>query len=104
MKNLLGLLKNFQEIQRIITQIQGDLKKETVEVTAGGGLVKAVVNGNQEIVKIDISPELINMKDKSFLEDLIVSVVNESRKKAQEIAQEKVKEVTGGLDPNLNLT
>ena len=101
MKNLLGLLKSFQEIQKVIANIQGDLKKETAEVMSGGGLVKIIVNGNQEVVKIDISPELITMKDKSLLEDLILSAVNESRKRAQEIAQEKVKQVTGGVDIGL---
>jgi hypothetical protein len=98
MRNLLGLLKNFQEIQRVITQMQDDLRKETAEVTSGGGLVRVIVNGNQEIVKIEIARELIKMKDKLLLEDLILSVVNEARKKGQEIAQEKVKEVTGGMD------
>lgn len=101
MKNLLGLLKNFQEIQKVITQMQDDLRKETAEVTSGGGLVRVVVNGNQEIVKIEIAPELIKMKDKSLLEDLILSAANEARKKGQEIAQEKVKEATGGLDIGL---
>ncbi len=102
MKNLLGLLKSFQEIQGVIGRIQDDLRKETAEVTSGGGLVKVVVNGNQEIVKVEVAPELINMKDKSLLEDLILSVVNEARKKAQEIAQDKVKEVTGSM--NIDLT
>ena len=101
MKNLLGLLKSFQEIQGAIAQIQDELKKETAQISSGGGLVKVIVNGNQEIVKVEIAPELINMKDKSLLEDLILSVVNEARKKAQEIAQEKVKEVTGGVDIGL---
>ncbi|MDO9575522.1 MAG: YbaB/EbfC family nucleoid-associated protein [bacterium] len=101
MKNLLGLLKSFQEIQGAIAQIQDDLKKETAQISSGGGLVKVIVNGNQEIVKVEIAPELINMKDKSLLEDLILSAVNEARKKAQEIAQEKVKEVTGGMDIDL---
>lgn len=101
MKGLLRLLKNFQEIQRVMEQIQDDLKKETVTVESGGGLVKVIVNGNQEVVKIDISPDIIKMKDKSLLEDLIISAVNEGRKKAQEIAQDKVKEVTGGLDIGL---
>ncbi len=101
MRNLLGLLKNFQEIQKVITQMQDDLRKETAEVTSGGGLVRVIVNGNQEIVKVEIAPELIKMKDKSLLEDLILSVANEARKKGQEIAQEKVKEATGGLDIGL---
>jgi len=101
MKNLLGLLKSFQEIQGAIAQIQDDLKKETAQISSGGGLIKVIVNGNQEIVKVEIAPELINMKDKSLLEDLILSAVNEARKKAQEIAQEKVKEVTGGVDIGL---
>lgn len=91
-KSIDQLLKGIEEAKEVITKIHSQLDKQRVEASAGAGLVKVVVNGNQEVIEIHIDPQLIKMKDKELLQDLIKSAVNEARKKAMEASQELMKE------------
>lgn len=88
-------LGKIDEIKSTFTKIQSQLKEQSVEVSAGAGLVKVVANGVQEIVEIHIDPDLIKMKDKELLEDLIKAAVNEAKKKALEVSQEVFKNTLG---------
>ncbi|MDI6839733.1 MAG: YbaB/EbfC family nucleoid-associated protein [bacterium] len=81
------IFKKIQEAQHVITTIQSELKSKRIEGSAGGGLVKIVVNGNQDVIEVNISPELIKLKDLRFLEDLIKAASNDARQKAQEEVQ-----------------
>jgi DNA-binding YbaB/EbfC family protein len=96
-KGIEHLFERLEQVKDVMSKLHGRLDRERVEASAGAGLVKVVANGNQDIVEVHIDPQLIKMKDKDLLEDLIKSAVNESRKKAQEISQELVKE-SAGLD------
>ena len=84
-------------MQTKLTEIQEGLAKKTVEVNTGGGMVKVVANGLNEILSIKIDDELINMNDREVLEDLITGAVNEVSKKVKELAQGEMTKVTGGL-------
>jgi DNA-binding YbaB/EbfC family protein len=90
-------MKQAQKLQSEMQRVQEELGDKTVEATAGGGMVTVVANGKQEVVSIKIDPEVVNKDDVEMLEDLILAAVNESKKRAQELAMTEIGKVTGGL-------
>ena len=92
-----GLLKQAQKMQREMARIQDDLKERVVEANAGGGMVKVVVNGAQEIVSVKIDPEVIDPGDKEMLEDLVLAAVTQGLQKAKTMADEEMAKITGGM-------
>ena len=94
-KDLEQMLKKFEEVKNLIAKMQDQFKNKKVEVNTGAGLVKVVANGNQEIMEVHIDPELIRLKDKKLLEDLIKSAVNQVRQEAMKVSQELVKKAMG---------
>jgi DNA-binding YbaB/EbfC family protein len=96
-KKIGDMMRQAQKLQSQIQKIQEDLEEQTVEASAGGGMVTVVANGKQDIVSIKIDPEVVNKDDVEMLEDLIVAAVNESRKRAQELVMGEISKVTGGL-------
>lgn len=97
MPRLNDLMKQAQLLQERLTKLQEEAAQKTVEATAGGGMVTVVANGKQEIISIKIDPEVVNPQDVEMLQDLILSAVNEARRKAQELLAEEMKGLTGGL-------
>jgi DNA-binding YbaB/EbfC family protein len=91
------MMRQAQKLQNEIQRIQDELAERTVEATAGGGMVTVVANGKQDIVSVTIDPEVISKDDVEMLEDLIVAAVNESRRRAQELAMGEISKVTGGM-------
>jgi DNA-binding YbaB/EbfC family protein len=91
------MMRQAQKLQNEIQRIQDELAERTVEATAGGGMVTVVANGKQDIVSVKIDPEVISKDDVEMLEDLIVAAVNESRRRAQELAMGEISKVTGGM-------
>ena len=91
-------MKQAQEFQKKMKKIQDELKDKTVEASSGGGMVTVTANGQQEILSIKIEPEVVNPDDVEMLEDLILAAVNEAKKKAEELAKNEMKKVTGGLN------
>lgn len=79
-------------------KMQDELKGKIVEATSGGGMVTVTANGRQEILSIKIEPEVVNPEDVEMLEDLILAAVNEAKRKSEELAQEEMKKITGGLN------
>jgi len=77
--------------------VQRDLAEKKVEVSTGGGMVKIVANGVNEIISVHIDDELINMNDREVLEDLITGAINEVHRKVKELAQEEMTRFTGGI-------
>ena len=92
-----NLMKQAQKIQKRMLEIQEDLANRTVETTVGGGMVTAVANGQQELVSITISPDVVDPNDVEMLEDLVVAAVNEARNKAQELMGDEMSKLTGGI-------
>ncbi len=93
-----NLIKQAQEFQKKMKKMQDELKGKIVEATSGGGMVTVTANGRQEILSIKIEPEVINPEDVEMLEDLILAAVNEAKRKSEELAQEEMKKITGGLN------
>ena len=98
------MMKQIQKMQAKMEEIQSQLAESEVEGTAGGGMVKAVANGKQDLLEIKIDPEVVNPDDIEMLQDLIVAAVNQARQKAQDLQNERMAELTGGLNiPGMNL-
>ena len=77
---------------------QDALAAETVEASAGGGMVTAVVSGIGDLLSVTISPEVVDPDDVEMLQDLVVAAVNDGLRRANELQTEKMGAVTGGLD------
>jgi nucleoid-associated protein EbfC len=100
--NMQQMLKQVQRMQQDMAAAQEALKDETVEASAGGGMVSAVVSGDLVVKEIRIDPEAIDPDDPEMLSDLVLAAVNEALRSAQELAATKLGDVTGGLG-NLGL-
>jgi DNA-binding YbaB/EbfC family protein len=94
-----AMLKQAQQLQKKMEQLQEELLEKRVEGSAGGGMVTAVVNGRGEMIDVKIDPEAVDPEDVEILEDLIVAAVNQAREKAQQLAQEEMRKITGGMLP-----
>jgi len=98
MKGGLGnIVRQAHKMQAQMQKIQEELANKMVEASSGGGMVKAVVNGKQELLSIKIEPEVVNPSDVEMLQDLIVAAVNEGIKRSQAMMSEEMGKVTGGL-------
>ena len=91
------MMKQVQKMQEDLAKMQDSLKDMTVEATSGGGMVKVVATGKQEIKIIKINPEAIDPDDVEMLEDLVLSAVNEALRKSQELQSEQMSQITGGI-------
>lgn len=92
------MMKQVQKMQAQMQKMQEELAEKTVEATAGGGAVKVVVNGKQEIVDITIDPDAVDPDDVEMLEDLILAAVNEGLRNVQEMLNQEIGKLTGGLN------
>jgi len=92
------IMKQMQQMQQKMEQAQAELATETVEASAGGGMVTVVVGGDLEVHEVRIDPQAVDPEDVEMLQDLVVAAVNEAVRSAQELAQKKLGGVTGGLD------
>jgi hypothetical protein len=93
-----NLLKQAQKFQSEIAKLQEELGDRTVETSSGGGMVSVVVNGRQEILSINIDPEVINPDDPDMLKDLILSAVNDGLSRAKNMVNEEMGKLTSGLN------
>ena len=90
-------LRQIQELQAKMLKAQEELGKTNVEVTAGGGAIKIIINGHQQFQSITISPEVVNPEDVEFLQDLVLAACNEAIQKSQEMAAQSMSKLTGGM-------
>lgn len=96
--NMNNLMKQAQKMQKQMAEMQENLDSMEFEATAGGGVVKAIVNGKKEVKQIVIDEEAIDPEDKEMLEDLIVAAVNEALRKADEKVNSQMSQLTGGMN------
>ena len=92
-----SLMKQAQKMQEKMAKIQEELANVRIEETSGGGMVKVVVSGQQEILELKIDPKAIDPDDITLLEDMILAALRNTLLKSQEIAKSRMSEVTGGL-------
>lgn len=96
--NMNKMMKQVQKMQADMAKMQEELAGRTVETTAGGGVIKVVANGKQEIVSIAIKPEAVDPDDVEMLQDLIQAAVNEALRQSQEMVSKEMGKLTGGLN------
>ena len=94
--NMAKMLKQAQDVQKKIENVQNELDDLHIYGVSGGGLVKATVNGKMELLDISLQPDILE-EDKDMIEDLIISAVNNAMSIAQEDSQNRMNSVTGGI-------
>jgi len=98
MKGMGNMMKQAQQLQSKMLKLQEELADKTVESSSGGGMVKVVANGRQQIVSIQIENEVVDTDDVEMLQDLVLAAVNDALTKAQEMVSTEMGKLTGGLN------
>jgi DNA-binding YbaB/EbfC family protein len=103
--NLAKMMKQAQQLQARMAEVQEELGRAEIEGSAGGGMVKAVMSGKHELRRLKIDPSLVQPEDTGMLEDLVVAAVNDARAKVEEHVKAEMAKLTGGLSlpPGMNL-
>ena len=95
--NLNQMMKQVQQMQAEMVKAQEELKQQTVEASAGGGMVTVTVSGDLEVKSIAIDPEAVDPEDVEMLQDMVLAAANEALRSAQELAAQKMGAATSGL-------
>ena len=98
MKGMGKMMKQAQQLQAKMMKMQEELAERTVEGTAGGGMIKAVANGKQQIVSITIEEEVVDPEDVEMLQDLVLAAVNDALNRSQEMVSGEMSKLTGGMN------
>ena len=96
--NMNNLLKQAQQMQMKLSTLQKELNEREFEATSGGGMVKVVVNGKQELISINISKECVDPNDVEMLEELVKTAVSQALKTSQETVSNAMSKITGGMN------
>lgn len=91
------MMKQLQEMQRKMAEAQEQLANETVEASAGGGMVTVIVGGDLDVKEVRIKPEAVDPDDVEMLQDLVTAAVNEALRSAQDLANQRMGSVTAGM-------
>ena len=93
-----NILRQAQQMQQKLANLQNELDQETVEASAGGGVVTAIVSGKQILQSIKIDPVVVDPNDIDMLQDLVLSAVNEAINKSQKLAADRMGAITGNMN------
>ena len=96
--NQAAMMKQAQKMQQEMMRMQQELENTNYTAAAGGGMVKAVVNGKHELVDLQINPEAVDPDDVDMLQDMVIAAVNEAMRTADAAAQNNMSKFTGGLN------
>lgn len=96
--NMNQMMKQVQKMQADMMKAQEDLANETVEASAGGGMVTVAITGDLVVKSIVIDPDAVDPEDVELLQDTVTAAVNEAVRQAQELAADKMGGLTGGMD------
>ena len=97
-KNMGNMMKQAAKLQEQMMKMQDDMATKTVEASSGGGMVKVVASGKQDVVSIQIEKEVVDPEDIEMLQDLILAAVNDALLKSQEMQTNAMKAITGGMN------
>jgi nucleoid-associated protein EbfC len=95
--NLNKLMKQAQKMQEQMAKTQAELESKTVEVSTGGGKVKVTANGAGDVLAIKIDKEVVDPNDVEFLEEMVLSAVQQAAEQGKALAQSEMSKITGGL-------
>ncbi len=95
--NLGQMIKQAQQMQKRVTELQEQLANESVAGTAGGGLVTVTMNGHFHVTSVKIDPEVVKPDEIPLLEDLLLVAYNDAQRRVQELVRDKMGEITGGI-------
>lgn len=98
MSDIFKILQQAQQVQSKMQQLQDELSQRSITGSAGGGMVTVHADGKGTVKKVKIDPSVVNPADVEMLEDLIAIAVGEAQKKANEMAQEEMGKLTGGMN------
>jgi len=98
MGNMGGMMKKVQKLQADMGKMQEELKTRTIDVSAGGGAIKVVMNGEKQIQSLIIDPAAVDPEDVEMLQDLISAAINEAVKKVDDLMATEMGKLTGGLN------
>ena len=96
--NQMQMMKQAQKMQQELLKMQEELDQATYESAAGGGVVKASVNGKRQLISLEIDPDAVDPEDVEMLQDMVIAAVNEALRKAEDTASESMSKLTGGLN------
>jgi DNA-binding YbaB/EbfC family protein len=95
--NIAQIAKMAQQMQTQVAQAQADLKEMTLEATAGGGAVRVVITGAQEVRLIEIDPAAVDPGEVEMLQDLVMAAINDAIAQSKELERERMASVAGGM-------
>jgi DNA-binding YbaB/EbfC family protein len=106
MTNFQQILQMGQQMQARMSELQTELKNQTVTTSSGGGMVTVTADGRGRVREVKIDPTVVDPRDVEMLEDLVVAAVSEAQQRAQQLYEDEMKKVTGGMNlpfqlPNL---
>ncbi len=96
--NIQKMMKQAQKLQRQMLEAQEALAEERVEATSGGGMVRVVADGQQNVLEVKIAAEAVDPDDVEMLEDLVLAAVSEALRKSRDLAEERMGAFTKGLN------
>ncbi|MDR1775236.1 MAG: YbaB/EbfC family nucleoid-associated protein [Actinomycetes bacterium] len=96
--NIQKLMKQAQQAQAQMMAAQAEIANQTVEASAGGGMVKVTMSGDQQLKSVKIDPAAVDPADVELLEDMVLAAVNEAARSAAELANSRMESITGGLN------
>lgn len=91
-------MQQFQAMQKKMEEMQAELETKEVTATAGGGAVSVTVSGAKELTKVELKPEVVDPEDIEMLQDLILVAANEALRQMDEISENEMSKLTGGLN------
>ncbi len=98
MKNMNQMMKQMKKMQAQMAKAQEELAEKEVEGTAGGGVVKVVMNGHKQVLSVEIDPEAVEPEDVEMLKDMVTAAFNEAMKNVDDLVSKDLGKLTGGLN------